>query len=220
MPGKTVVIMVLVGLLGGILGWGLSMQTMSSSHISPRTVADYLHAVIQADRTFYTQHVVERMEAMLIITAEEQWRIKQALPLPAQFLKEASRSLDIRGASFRYRLIGLWPLHSHNKPSSKKEQTALEQVVEYGEVVEGEETINGKRYFKAIYPDRAVSRACVSCHNAHPKSAKRDFKLNDVMGGTCYSSALGIEMERTHHFLSVCSIKGTFLKALSWFSVK
>ncbi len=183
MSGKTFLLMVSVGLLGLLLGWGLGLQTIPSYSLSPRTVADYLHAVIQADRTFYTQHVVERMEAMLIVTAEEEWRTKQALPLPAQFLQEASRSLDVRGASFRYRLISSWPVHSHNKPSSKEEQAALEQVVEYGEVVEGEVTINDKPYFKAIYPDRAVSRACVSCHNAHPQSPKRDFKLNDVMGG-------------------------------------
>ena len=30
--------------------------------IPPQTVADYLHAVIEADRTFYTVHVVERQQ--------------------------------------------------------------------------------------------------------------------------------------------------------------
>jgi hypothetical protein len=40
-----------------------------------------------------------------------------------------------------------------------------------------------KQYFQAIYPDLAVSQACVDCHNGHLLSPKRDFKLNDVMGG-------------------------------------
>ncbi|MBH0192495.1 MAG: DUF3365 domain-containing protein, partial [Nitrospira sp.] len=39
-----------------------------------------------------------------------------------------------------------------------------------------------KQYFQAIYPDRAVSAACVTCHNSHPLSPKQDFKLNDVIG--------------------------------------
>jgi hypothetical protein len=30
--------------------------------IPPETVADYLHSVIEADRTFYTIHVVERLQ--------------------------------------------------------------------------------------------------------------------------------------------------------------
>jgi hypothetical protein len=33
-----------------------------------------------------------------------------------------------------------------------------------------------------MYADRAVSQACIGCHNAHPNSPKRDFKENDVMG--------------------------------------
>jgi hypothetical protein len=40
-----------------------------------------------------------------------------------------------------------------------------------------------KQYFQAIYPDLAVSQACIDCHNGHRLSPKRDFKLNDVMGG-------------------------------------
>ena len=183
MNGKSSLVIGLVGLLCLVLGWSLGSRNPTGNGISPRTVGDYLHAVIEADRTFYAQHVVERMEAMLIVTASENWKEDKTLPLPVQFLREASRSLHVREAPFRYRLISPWPLNPQNKPSSEMEQRALEQVVEYGEVVEEEVMINDKRHFKAIYPDRAVSRACVSCHNAHPESPKRNFKLNDVMGG-------------------------------------
>jgi hypothetical protein len=40
----------------------------------------------------------------------------------------------------------------------------------------------GNKYFTAIYPDPAVSEACVSCHNGHKDSPRDDFKLGDVMG--------------------------------------
>jgi len=174
------VLMLLVGL--GI-GWSVKTQSPPGNAIPARTVADYLHAVIEADRTFYTQHIVERMEAMLIVTASEDWVQEKTLPLPVQFLREASRSLHVRGSPFRYRLISPWPLNSLNTPTSDYEREMLDQVVKFGEVVEEEVTIDDKRYFKAIYPDRAVSRACVLCHNSHAESPKRDFKLNDVMGG-------------------------------------
>ncbi|MDE3049644.1 MAG: DUF3365 domain-containing protein, partial [Nitrospirota bacterium] len=32
-------------------------------------------------------------------------------------------------------------------------------------------------------PDRAVAQTCVTCHNEHPNSPRRDFKVGDVMGG-------------------------------------
>lgn len=47
----------------------------------------------------------------------------------------------------------------------------------------GEEEFDGQRCFTAIYPDRAVAEACVSCHNGHRDSPRRDAKVGDVMGG-------------------------------------
>ncbi|MCA9473257.1 MAG: DUF3365 domain-containing protein [Nitrospirales bacterium] len=183
MNGRSLIISFLIASLCFAVGWVVGGTIPPSDSIPARTVASYLQAVIDADRTFYTQHVVERMEAMLIVTSSEEWRKEKTLPLPVQFLREASRSLHVRGTPFRYRLVSLWPLNPQNAPSSPAERTVLEQVVEYGEVVEKEVMVDGKRYFKAVYPDRAVSRACVSCHNSHPDGPKRDFKLNDVMGG-------------------------------------
>ena len=45
-------------------------------------------------------------------------------------------------------------------------------------------------YMQAVYADRAISQACIGCHNAHPDSPKRDFKQNDIMGGMFISVPL------------------------------
>jgi hypothetical protein len=166
-----------------ILGIGIGRNLSPGQGLPIRVVADYLHAVLQADRTFYTQHVVERMKAMLIVNATENWREDRTLPLPAQFFKESSQGLQVRGKPFRYRLVSLWPINQENAPESEKERRALEQVMTYGEVTEQEIELDKRRYYQAIFPDRAVSRACVNCHNAHEQSPKHDFKLNDIMGG-------------------------------------
>ena len=42
-------------------------------------------------------------------------------------------------------------------------------------------------YLQAVYADRAVSQACIGCHNAHQDSPRRDFKEKDVMGGVLIS---------------------------------
>ena len=161
--------------------------------ISPETVTDYIHAVIEADRTFYTIHVVERMKKQGGSPAAENWRAeKKTLPLPAQFLAEASDLSSKTGTRVRYRLISLWPINPHNGPDGEPEMNGLEAVREHPErsatstVKIGEQT-----YFKAIYADRAVSQSCVGCHNAHPHSPKKDFKLDDVMGGLVIEIPLG-----------------------------
>src|SRR2546422_6253014 len=68
-----------------VLGyWGMSSgakdsgtQPCSQGAIPAETVADHLHAVIQADRTFYTTHVVERMQAKGVVVASENWRSEE-----------------------------------------------------------------------------------------------------------------------------------------------
>jgi len=53
-------------------------------------------------------------------------------------------------------------------------------------VTQGNET-----YFQAIYADPAVSQSCVGCHNTHPQSPRKDFKLNEAMGGLVIEIPMG-----------------------------
>ncbi|BCA55496.1 hypothetical protein W02_26360 [Nitrospira sp. KM1] len=153
--------------------------------IAPETVTDYIHAVIEADRTFYTIHVVERQEQNGGAPAAENWRSKKnILPLPAQFLLEAGNLAATTGSKVRYRLISQWPINPQNGPQGRLEANGLSAVREHPErSVTGTVTIDNRLYFQAVYADRAVSRSCVECHNAHPNSQKKDFKIDDVMDG-------------------------------------
>ncbi len=153
--------------------------------IPPQTVADYLHAVIEADRTFYTIHVVERMQKQGGTPASETWRRdKTTLPLPAQFLREASDLATMTGTKVRYRLISLWPINPRNAPVGDAERNNLEAVRQHPErSASSTVMIGGLPHFQAVYADRAVTQACIGCHNAHPRSPKRDFAIDEVMGG-------------------------------------
>lgn len=146
-------------------------------------VADYLHAVIEAHRTFYTLQVVERLQQQGKLVASENWRTAHTLPLPAQFLRETNDLASLTGTKIRYRLIGLWPINRQNAPATEAEKAGLEQVQQHPEQPHtGLTTTGTERYFQAIYADRAVAQACIGCHNAHPKSPKHDFKAGEVMG--------------------------------------
>lgn len=152
--------------------------------IPPEKVADYVHAIIQADRTIYTTLIVTRMQDKNIVKATEHWEQDDALLLPAQFLQHSGRIVAESGRGIRYRLIGLSPIYQRNAPATEFERNALVALATHPErPVSGIVSSGKKQYFQAIYPDRAVSPACVSCHNSHPLSPKRDFKTNDIMGG-------------------------------------
>jgi Protein of unknown function (DUF3365) len=160
-------------------------EAADQAGIPPETVADYLHSVIEADRTFYSIHVVERLQKGGGTKAAENWRAeKNLLPLPAQFLLESSELAAKTGSKVRYRLISLWPINPHNAPDSQTEKQGLEALREHPErSVTGTVKVGDRTYFQAIYADRAVSKSCINCHNAHPESSKKDFKMHDVMGG-------------------------------------
>jgi hypothetical protein len=85
---------------------------------------------------------------------------------------------------FSYSLLSLWAVNKQNVPRTQVEKDGLKFVAENkGMNYYGEETLGGKKYFTAVYADTAVAQACVSCHNDHKDSPRKDFKLGDVMGG-------------------------------------
>lgn len=182
MGGKLAFVATCLILVSGLAKTGLAAEL---PEIPPEVVADYLHAVIEADRTFYTIHVVERMQKQGGTPASETWRKdKTTLPLPAQFLREASELATLTGTRVRYRLMSLWPINPQNAPASNSERNSLEAVRLHPErSVSGTVTIGSQSYFQAVYADSAVTHACIACHNAHPQSPKHDFKIDDVMGG-------------------------------------
>lgn len=152
--------------------------------IPPEKVAAYVYAVIKADRTLYTTDIVNRLQEKGITTASEYWEQENALMLPAQFLHRSGKLAAESGSGVRYRLISLWPIYRRNAPASDLERAALETLRKNpDQPITGIVTSGRKQFFQAIYPDLAISPACINCHNSHRLSPKRDFKLNDVMGG-------------------------------------
>lgn len=178
---RTATVTLVIGGIGAALL--LAKESPGTPGIPPEKVDDYVHAVLEADRTIYTTHIVNRMQEKGIVAAAEHWEQDNALPLPAQFLQHSGRLVAEKGRGVRYRLIGLTPIYQRNAPATEFERKALETLRgQPDRPVSGMVASGKKQYFQAIYPDRAVSAACVTCHNSHPLSPKRDFKLNDVMG--------------------------------------
>ena len=152
--------------------------------ISPEVTADYIHSVLESDRTVYSKYIVDRLQNENIVHASENWWDENALPLPAQFLLNASELIFEKRMKFDFKLISLWPINTQNGAANEFERRGLEHVARNpARPFIGTSRFGGKKYFQVVYPDFAVTSACVSCHNAHPKSPKNNFKLNDVMGG-------------------------------------
>jgi hypothetical protein len=181
------------------LGCALALVTAGAASVAApdnvdmvpvKVMTDALHLVLDSDRSVYTQKIVNRLVMKeKVIKASEHFEDDKAVPLPAQMFRFGSelakeRAGKLEGVDFSYSLQSLWPVNKQNAPNTPAEKTGLQYVADnIGKNYYTREELGGKVYFTAVYPDIAVAPVCVACHNAHPDSPKKDFKMGDVMGG-------------------------------------
>ncbi|MEO0489493.1 MAG: DUF3365 domain-containing protein [Cyanobacteria bacterium P01_A01_bin.123] len=174
-------------------GGGTTAQAPAG--VAPDLVADYIHTVLAADRTAYTKHVVNRSQTLegkakedgvLAVEATEGWQQTDGIPLPAQMFRLGSEIANEAGY-FTYNLISPWYINDNHAPKGEFEESAIQTMIDSGEPVKDYQEVNGQQFFSAMYPDRAVAEACVTCHNEHPIHLERYpdklFVMDEVMGG-------------------------------------
>jgi len=182
-----------IGVAASFAGLGSAIagsNAFDKPSLSPKAMADALHLVMDSDRMIYTRKIVNRLvKKEKVIKASEHFEDDKALVSPAQMFRfgselVAKRSEKLDDVNFSYSLQSLWPINKQNAPKTDVEKEGLKFIAENkGENFYAEETLGGTKYFTAVYPDVGVAPVCVSCHNAHKDTPKRDFKLGDVMGG-------------------------------------
>ena len=88
-------------------------------------------------------------------------------------------------------------------PETAAEKAGLQYLLDHADSnYYSEESLGGRRYFTAVYADRAIVPACVQCHNRRPDSPKKDFKLGDIMGGMVVRVPLEFSRVLRHNWLA------------------
>jgi hypothetical protein len=170
---------------------GVGMQ--STKEDNSQKAADMVYAVLQANRVAFEESVIEHVSLDdRMIKESEHWVQGTTLPLSEQILQLSSAELANRAADSNYSLQSLWAINQDNFPQSDKEREGLIYILKnpgrnYYTTVEE----NGRKYFMAVYPDMAISPACVECHNSNINSPKQDFQVGDLMGGVVVRIPLG-----------------------------
>lgn len=183
MRTSSLALLCLAVMLGVAFGAGSVRVAASSPNLSPEKVADLIHTVIESDRAVYAERVVNRLQNLdKVIKASEHFEAEKALPLPAQMLRMGAQEAAAKG-ELRYALVSPWAINKANLPKTEIEKAGLAAVIKNpDQPYRGYQSAAGKEYFISVYADRAVSAACVKCHNEHLESPKKDFAVGDVMG--------------------------------------
>ncbi|MGC6487943.1 MAG: c-type heme family protein [Planctomycetota bacterium] len=163
----------------------LAEERAGGASMSTDTLLRMLANENDVARTLYTKEIVGPGKARGIAFRED-WAAPDvcAGPLPALFLRSCAQILFRSPHPLRLRLGSDYPIEASNR-FNEAERRVFSQVREARAPRFFDEAETGRRV--AMFPDFASAAACVTCHNQHEKTTKRDWALHDVMGATTWS---------------------------------
>ena len=166
-----------------------SWSQASASEDSLRTKAEEISTLTNSIRSYYADNVVAR-----IIKAEGKTKLSEnyrdihgGVPIPATFSIEMGALFDgsILDKRVSYRFISDYPFNNRAPHQLDNfEKSALNQFREdqsLQELNKNEAHFLQPSKYRLITPI-TMKASCVKCHNAHPGSNKKDWKVGDVRG--------------------------------------
>jgi adenylate cyclase len=152
--------------------------------VSIATVFDTVDAINAATRKLYTEEVVGKGSRHGLRFAEE-WRADgvDAGPLPALFLRLVAEKLQVKSPQLGLFLGSDKPISPSNLFTGQ--QDAAFQALKSTDAPQLFAMPDG--FQVAMYADIASAGPCVTCHNDHKDSPKKDWRLNDIMGATTWT---------------------------------
>lgn len=154
--------------------------------LSERQAGD-ISKIINDIRSLYANDVVGRILQAgdhTKITATDNYRdVPGAIPIPATFSLEIGKLTSSRDNTVRYDFVSDYPFAG--RPSHNLDAFQLDALKKFrdDDAIQGLETIEGgwSPTVRLASPIR-MTAACVACHNSHPESPKKDWKVGDVRG--------------------------------------
>ena len=151
-----------------------------------RQAAD-LNSVITSVRSYYASNVVGRILATPNGTTRvvhNYQSVPGAIPIPATLSLELGRVIGEQQENITYRFVSDFPFQNRAAHQLDKfEKDALDALAQ------GPRAEDHRDRDLAVLPTGSGSSrpvtmgpACVSCHNSHPESPKKDWKVGDIRG--------------------------------------
>lgn len=162
---------------------------------------NYIHA-LNTIQSLYSSSVVAQVKTHGIEAHSDYKNNAGTIPFPATFSIELAESLTDPKTGIVTRMYSDFPFSSRQNggPHDEFESLALttfrfannkEKPFTRYEMVNGHYSY---RYAKAII----MQQSCVDCHNSHPESTKKDWRVGDVRGVRTVSFPMDTANQQTH----------------------
>ena len=182
--GRLLVALVIVLLVGLPIAVLLDLRHLSAANLSRQ--ADDLNIAITDIRDFYASDVVGHVlnSKTPTIVSPDFETVPGAIPIPATFSLELGRVIGANQSNLMYRFVSDFPFRNRaphqldaferGALASFRANPMRRQIVD----VAWHGVDNRVRFVAPII----MGQTCVACHNTHPDSPKRDWKVGDVRG--------------------------------------
>jgi len=211
-------------LCAGVIAAVVNMATLSSQLISSQaelSSALYINS-LQQTRTYYSENVVKKLKNNPEIKIDyDHLHQPDTIPLPATFLIDISKAISNRDNGVSFRLLSNHPFafRKDGGPHDSFERQALTYLEQHpNESFSRIAKFNGRESFRYARAD-IMKASCVACHNTHPESTKRDWKVGDVRGIVEVTTPIEVLAQKTRSGLLLTLISTGSLLALATLGV-
>ena len=185
--GKTglVLLLLVVLLLAGLpVAVWLDLTNLAETNLK-RQASD-LNSIISSVRSYYASNVVGRILAAPGVptkVAHNYETIPGAIPIPATLSLELGKVISEQQHNITYRFVSDYPFANRAPhPLDEFEADALRRLRENpNQMISADTTSLAADKVRLVAPV-VMGAPCVACHNSHPESPKRDWKVGDVRG--------------------------------------
>lgn len=178
--------LVTVLLIGMFLQATILSQLLNKSTLeSTVNTATNLIEQYKTLRSYYSESVISKIQLSGSLSAGIDHKSKEnEIPLPATMIMDLSSIFEKNHFGTQIRLYSSLPFPNRN---SRVLDDFQKEAIEYLKVNPGgifvrEELESIPKRVRVAIADRMAAQSCVNCHNSHPQSPFKEWKLGDVRG--------------------------------------
>jgi len=174
--------LLMIGVAGA--SWFLIEDNERLIEDSAKSNAEDFNLMLSEFRSLYSSEVVDRVKAHGVEVTHDYINRAGAIPLPATMTKLLARHVGSLGHGESARLYSDYPFpwQDYGGELDAFEKSALKALQKRpNKPFYRREMLNGVDTFRYATAD-LMRQSCVVCHNSHPDSPKRDWKVGDLRG--------------------------------------
>jgi len=181
--GRALILLVILMLAGLPVAVWLDLRNLTETSLLRQ--AKDLNSVVSSVRGYYASNVVGRVLASPGSTqvVHNYESIPGAIPIPATLSLELGRVISEQQQNISYRFVSDFPFKNRAPHALDNFETgALAALRNHVDQQLTEVSVSAFSDRVRLVGPVIMGAACVACHNSHPESPKRDWKVGDVRG--------------------------------------